>query len=573
MNGCFQSFLCGSKPGGKAGGFILVLIILFLFSFSAHAASIVINEIGWSGTKFNSADEWIELFNATNQEIDVTDWKLYEGGGQTLIISFSGANLKNSKIPANGFYLIERSDDNTIDVPADLFDSFGGSGLNNSGENIVLKNNNGDVADAVNFSSGWPGGTASSSYFSMERIDTLQDGSLSSNWTSNNGFKANGYDGARNKINGTPKSENSVYVSGSNNVPPPPSSSNQENSITPETNESSNPPLQSSPAMPETFKVYAGEDKTVLAGQETVFSGKAADLKGKQIDNAGFLWNFGDGSISGIRVTTHTFLFPGKYIVNLNASIAEESHADYLNVEVLVPKITISEAKPGQDGFIEILNETGQKLDIGGLVIKDGLGGLFSIPKLTILDKNSLIVFPNVITQIFVKTADLILATSNGRIVDSAHFEGFVDGNQSFVRDGDSFVLSNSPSPGALNPHTNGSSQLSFGVGVNPVPVKFANVKPEPKSENDVAKIEPKITAVKEDIDSLKIAQNSKDTETLPAPSAALTEQIPPVERIALTAEAVEKSGFAVNSKIFLGASILVGILGATGFFLVRKFF
>src|SRR5262249_36884195 len=81
--------------------------------------AIVINEVGCGGTAASTTDEWIELHNTTGQAINLSGW---------VITSTNGLNLPlGGVIEANGFYLIERTDDNTIsDISADLVAPFGG---------------------------------------------------------------------------------------------------------------------------------------------------------------------------------------------------------------------------------------------------------------------------------------------------------------------------------------------------------------------------------------------------------------------------------------------------------------
>jgi hypothetical protein len=166
---------------------------------------VVINEIAWMGTKANSADEWIELYNNTNQEIDLTDWKIYEDGGTILI------TVLQNKIGPKSYYLIERTDDDSVfDITADIFGPFGGSGLSDNGEYIILKDNKDNTIDEVNASAGWFT-VKKTDKPSMERINPKISGNLAGNWAENNGLTKKGLDAEGNPINGTPKAQNSAY--------------------------------------------------------------------------------------------------------------------------------------------------------------------------------------------------------------------------------------------------------------------------------------------------------------------------------------------------------------------------
>src|SRR3989344_2364084 len=175
-------------------------------------AKIVINEIAWAGTAAPSpvgpSDEWIELYNAGEEYVALDGWSIYEGDS-TKIISLSG------NIYPNGYYLIERinlkeqTDDAVSDITADVFGSFGGSGLKNTGEDIRLKNSAGEIVDRVNCGAGWFAGEAKT-YTTMERINPLVDGSVGSNWGSNNGALTTGIDAKGWPIHGTPRFKNSI---------------------------------------------------------------------------------------------------------------------------------------------------------------------------------------------------------------------------------------------------------------------------------------------------------------------------------------------------------------------------
>jgi len=171
--------------------------------------TVVINEIAWMGTKASQYAEWIELYNTTGDNIDLSNWAIFEAGGDTKIIS-----LKDI-ITSYGYFLIERttpsSPDAVIDIVADVSGLFSGSGLSNTGEKLILKDESGNVQDIINGSSLWFNkGIASPDYKSMERINPTQSGNNPANWSTNDGVIKNGLDAAGNPINGTPKEINSA---------------------------------------------------------------------------------------------------------------------------------------------------------------------------------------------------------------------------------------------------------------------------------------------------------------------------------------------------------------------------
>jgi len=169
--------------------------------------SVVINEIAWMGTEAAATDEWIELYNNTTSTIDLTGWRLVADDGSPDI------TLSTSSISAGGYFLIERTDDNAVsDTPADWFGSFGQGGLNNHGERLELRDERGGLRDVVDAADDWFAGEASLNYISMERINSASS-SDSDNWASNNRVPWDGWQGkdaGGNRINGTPRSQNSV---------------------------------------------------------------------------------------------------------------------------------------------------------------------------------------------------------------------------------------------------------------------------------------------------------------------------------------------------------------------------
>jgi hypothetical protein len=94
----------------------LVFASFFLFFTAAQAVEpgeIIINEVAWMGSTGSSADEWIELYNKSQNIVDLGGWQLKAKDG-TPGINFVG------QIAAGGYFLLERTDDNSVsEIAAD----------------------------------------------------------------------------------------------------------------------------------------------------------------------------------------------------------------------------------------------------------------------------------------------------------------------------------------------------------------------------------------------------------------------------------------------------------------------
>lgn len=166
---------------------------------------VVINEIAWAGTASNRADdEWFELFNNTDHEIDLTGWKIYVSGKQVNLTT-----INNKTIAARGYYLLERKEDSVIrDIGADAIYSLSG-GFNNKGEKLELLNPDGVKVDEADASGGW---FAGDKYHSMERLDPAKDGNDPTNWQTNINYRPTGINAANAPVYGSPRQSNFGYI-------------------------------------------------------------------------------------------------------------------------------------------------------------------------------------------------------------------------------------------------------------------------------------------------------------------------------------------------------------------------
>jgi hypothetical protein len=177
------------------------VIMVFIFQVSsAQALEPVINEIGWMGTDHSSYDEWIELYNPSQNNIDLTGWKL-KTDDNSPNISLQGT------IKSDDFFVLERTDDTTLPRTADQIYT---GNLNNTGEIIQLLNTHGQIIDQTPKNI-WPGGDNTKPKKSLERINAFSgSGTDPNNWSTTTADTSNITDASNNTILGTPGSYNSI---------------------------------------------------------------------------------------------------------------------------------------------------------------------------------------------------------------------------------------------------------------------------------------------------------------------------------------------------------------------------
>ncbi len=176
----------------------------------ASALDVVINEVAWMGTDASANDEWMELYNPTGSDIDLKNWQIVADDG-TPNITILEANCAGATcvIPAGGYFLLERTDDTSVnDVPANLIYS-GGLENDGSAETLRLLDDIATEIDTANIAGNtdWPAGD-NTTKASMERIAVIADSAPA--WADNNGITFNGEDANSNPLRATPKQANSV---------------------------------------------------------------------------------------------------------------------------------------------------------------------------------------------------------------------------------------------------------------------------------------------------------------------------------------------------------------------------
>lgn len=171
---------------------------------------IIINEIAWSGTDISPFNEWMEIYNRTDKNLNMSRFQISSKDGVPKV-------LLEGNLSPNSYYLIERTDDNSVpEVVASLTAAFSGdgagSGLSDQGEELVLDYKLGNVlvgidrTPSVDVCGGWCFDSP------MGRIDQDSDGSIMSSWD----YDPNIYEPIFHKkgiqIAGTPKAQNFIHA-------------------------------------------------------------------------------------------------------------------------------------------------------------------------------------------------------------------------------------------------------------------------------------------------------------------------------------------------------------------------
>ncbi len=137
--------------------------------------SVLINEfqIGYPYDDSVNYDEWIELFNPTNQSIDLSDWLIKDSNDSNFF-----RILQGTVIPAKGYLVFSQKTDGGLNTFGDLPFS-----LNDQGDQIRLFDPNGHLITQVEYSdnSEWPN-LVEGMISSYELVDPSRPNNQPNNW-------------------------------------------------------------------------------------------------------------------------------------------------------------------------------------------------------------------------------------------------------------------------------------------------------------------------------------------------------------------------------------------------------
>lgn len=360
---------------------LIPCILLFcVFTPASAEAGIRINEIAWMGTASSYADEWLELYNDGGEAVALTGWTLSWGDTS---IALEGT------IPAGGFFLLERTDDNSMpDESADLIYT---GGLSNSGETLTLSDENGNVADKAIGGEDWENiGGDNESKQTAQRVSAEE-------WQT---------------AEPTPKDTNSASAVQDNE---------QDTSV--DSSEESVDIREPEDIFGTThIDVSAGGDRRVVVGAPVEYEGKAVGFNGGELTEAEFLWGFGNGELVRERTAEHVYRQPGTYAVVLTVASGKHSGRDEVVVRAEPADISITDVTPV---YIAVTNNDIHELDLSGWLLRRE-GDTFVFPRNTKILPDTTVRFESAVTELPVVGSNVSLAYPTGQravAYDAPHAE------------------------------------------------------------------------------------------------------------------------------------------------------
>lgn len=352
-------------------------------------AQVIISEIAWMGTAVSANDEWIELQNSGSESVNFDGWMLVTGDG-SIEVALSG------DISAGGYYLLERTDDETVaGIVADAI--YVGS-LSNEGEALMLKDASGNIIDQVNMSSGWSAGENATK-------DTMQK--VGAAWVTGIPTPK-----AQNSGTATPASESGVSSKSGG------SSGSGVKSATPSSGAYSahkNAAQASIAKEKGELQVSISRDRIIPAGSEAAFTASARDGSG-EIKDAAFTWSWGDGTKSQGREASHIYKYPGEYVVALNVTSSGRTATARAGVKVFHSEISL--ALETQDGVrvLAIANNSPHEVNLGRFALQAG-EKKFYFPEDTIIPSKQKLFLDEWTTGLSFSVTSLALVLHSGKSI------------------------------------------------------------------------------------------------------------------------------------------------------------
>jgi hypothetical protein len=325
--------------------FLLSIAFLSLFG---RLNALSINEIFSNPIGDDSGREWVEIYNETDNPVDISSLTLSIKGGSPIVVTpVSGGTL----IPSHGYGVIGSTVSGATRFLQDYPEYNGvlcksSISLVNTGVTSIDIRLGGVVVDVV---ASYTAAKEGKSYAKVAGQFVTATPSPGKENTQDESTSSNDTQATTTGITGTQTT-----------IP------------------------QMSPPSAD-ITLYLPFERTVVAGAPTEFSVYALTGTGKPVSQISYLWAFGDGGQGAGSTTIYRYMYPGNYLVYVDGTTGLVAGKARMKVRVVQPDIAVSSIKSSAVGsYIEVTNPNPYELDISGWKLSVD-GAMYSFPFTTVL--------------------------------------------------------------------------------------------------------------------------------------------------------------------------------------------
>lgn len=317
----------------------LIAVCILYFIPLMSSAQILFSEIAWMGTDDDANNEWIEIYNFSDTSTDLTGWKLESDDG-AISISFTGT------LSPHAVAVLERTDDDTLPGVTAFLTYTGG--LSNEGRTLTIKDSTDTVSDQAIGGTNWStiGGSNTVPKKTAQRTRT-------GSWVT-----AAPTPGAQNaEVNDVVHTDTTTQTTETDNT------SEKKSETQKSSGGGSSKKRAQEASLPGVLTLAIDAPTTAYVNQPILFTAEPSGIGSTLAASLKYEWNFGDMHTDSGRTVTHTFAFPGTYLVYGAGSYAKQHAYAQHEITVLPTAITL---KRTQEGNVMITNTSSHDIEVSG---------------------------------------------------------------------------------------------------------------------------------------------------------------------------------------------------------------
>lgn len=148
---------------------------------ASETSPVVIGEVAWAGSTLSTADEWIELWNASDAPVAIGNWSLRGMGESGRLIPLPA----DAVVPARGTYVVANysPDETKSDLATEPQVVTTTVSLSNSALRIDLVDTVGNLVDSAGTGGAPPAGSSGAAKITMVRTDIRLAGATPTAWS------------------------------------------------------------------------------------------------------------------------------------------------------------------------------------------------------------------------------------------------------------------------------------------------------------------------------------------------------------------------------------------------------